>query len=129
MIKRKTISIIKPFYSAGSEKQFNWKVDGFATWGVGIDTKILDKFDSLDIIISKERYRVSTKKAKEFIERYNSYYKVRNYNKTLGVFSMSIMINLTAQAMSDKEENDRLDKERAIPYIKEIIESKQVKMF
>lgn len=97
MIKRKTIIIRKPYYGAGSEKQYGWTLDGHGLWGVGIDMDIINEYDSLDVIVNKERYRVSTDKAKEFVKKYNSYYKVRNYNKILGIVSLSIMRNMTTQ--------------------------------
>lgn len=97
MIKRKKIEIRKPFYSAGSPKMYNWGKDGFGDWGIGIDINLINNYDSLDIILNKEHYRVSTKTILDFIKKYNSLYKVRNYNKVLGVFSISIMRNITTQ--------------------------------
>lgn len=97
MIKRKTIKIRNPFFGAGSPKQYNWTKDNFAIEGIGIDVDILNNYDSIDIILDKETYRVSTEKAKEFIKRYKSIYRVRNYGKLLGVISKSILRNITTQ--------------------------------
>jgi len=97
MIRRKTITIKSFFYGAGSLKQYKWQKDGYHIWGVGIDVDILNNFDSLDIIVDKNKYRVSTERAREFVKKYNSFYQVRNYNKILGVISLSILRNITTQ--------------------------------
>jgi hypothetical protein len=97
MIKRKTIKIRNPFYGAGSPKQFNWVKDNFAIEGIGVDVNILNSYDSIDIILDKETYRISTEKAREFVKKYNSLYAVRNYKIILGVISKSILRNITIQ--------------------------------
>ncbi len=103
MIRRKTITIRKPFFGAGSLKQYGWVRDGLDIVGVGIDVDILNNYDSLDIIVDNNKYRVSTERAREFVKKYNSFYYVRNYNKILGVISLSILKNITVQTKYERK--------------------------
>ena len=90
-IKRKTVTIRQPFYGAGSDKMYGWSKDGYDIWGIGIESSIFENYDSLNIIIGENTYRVSTDKAYDFVQKYNSWYKPKNYNLRIGVFSKSLL--------------------------------------
>jgi len=100
-MKRKTIEIRKYFWGAGSDKQYNWVKDGFDIWGIGVNTFYLNTYDSLDIKVDGNTYRVSTAKIKEFVDRYNSFYNIDKYGVELAVFSKSIMRKITPKKLKE----------------------------
>ncbi len=98
MIKRAKLRINKPFYGAGSETQYGWVKDGYHIFGIGIKFELLDLYDSFDIEMDDNVYRISATKAKEFVEKYKSIYKVRKYNTKLAVISKSAFNNITVRS-------------------------------
>ena len=88
-IKRLKITIRNPFYGAGTT--YGWKSDGYDIWGVGIKLSYVASYDSLDIVLDGNTYRVSTEKIKEFVKKYDSFYKVKHYKVVLAVFSKSLL--------------------------------------
>lgn len=102
IIKRKTIAIRKYFFGAGSPKQFNWIRDNFHIWGIGVKLNYVINYDSLDIILDGNTYRVSTDQIKKFIKKYNSYYKIEKYKVVLAVFSKSLLRKINYDKINEK---------------------------
>jgi hypothetical protein len=89
--KKKLIVIKNPFFGAGSPKQYNWVKDGYHIFGIGIAAMDLLSYQYLDIVVEGKLYTVSTKKIKDFIKKYRSFYTVKHANLLLGVFSKDLL--------------------------------------
>lgn len=87
----KTLTIEKGwFFGAGSAKMYNWKKDGYDTFGVGISLDFLKGTDETEIVVAGERYYLLTKDAIDFARTYNTQENRRGTN--IIVISKSILI-------------------------------------
>ena len=83
----KTLKIKKGwFYGAGSI--YGWKDDGYNIWGVGIDRKYFNE-PEVNIEIEGEKYKLDTKKGREFINKYKSHKVMKSAH--VGVVSKDLL--------------------------------------
>lgn len=67
------------FFGAGSPKIYNWKKDGYETFGIGISLEFLYKTEEVEITVDNLPYHLKTQDAIDFAWKYNS---VENRNGT-----------------------------------------------
>jgi len=90
-MQAKKIKIRKPYYGAGSSKQYGWVKDGFHIHGVGVNVNHLDEYDYLEITLEKKTTIIRTEDIRNFADRYNSYYDIKNSIVQVAVFSVSLL--------------------------------------
>jgi hypothetical protein len=77
------------FFGAGTPKMYNWKKDGYDSFGVGISLDFLWKTQEVEIVVAGKHYLLRTQDAIDFARKYNATEKRGNTN--LIVVSKSIM--------------------------------------
>lgn len=92
----KTITIREPFYGAGTT--YGWTKDGFDIHGIGVKANKVNTATKLIIKIGDQTYKVETNKIKQFVKHYKSIYVVQPQGVRLGVFSKSLLTNITSKA-------------------------------
>ena len=65
-MQTRKIKIRKPYYGAGSSKQYNWVKDGFHIFGIGVKVDYLDDYDILEITVDKKNHCCKNKRYKKF---------------------------------------------------------------
>ena len=85
------IRIRSPYYGAGSPKSYNWIKDDFHIYGIGVNIKYLNDYDTLEITLEGKTALVKTQDIKNFANKYNSYKHIKNSIVKVAIFSISLL--------------------------------------
>lgn len=109
MTSRK-IKIRSPYYGAGSSKSFGWIKDNFHIYGVGVNMRYLNDYDSLEIVLDGKSTLVKTQDIRTFANKYHSYKNIKNSMVKVAIFSISLL-NPELHARKKKIEIDTRQQE------------------